>query len=82
MKKALRKSASKLTGDTENLIGDTSYLRGYVSGLSGDVTGLIGDVTGLSGDVDECGLTRVERVQGVRITDLILETPDTPVAKG
>ena len=61
MKKALIKTASKLTGDTENLRGD---------------------VTGLRGNVDECGLTRAERVQGVRITDLILETPDTPVAKG
>jgi hypothetical protein len=53
MKKALIKTASKLTGDTKNLRGYVSpYLSGYVSPyLSGDVSGLRGNVSGLSGYV-------------------------------
>ena len=40
--------------------------------LSG-LRGLWGDVSGLWGDVDDCGITKEERDEGVEVKDLIGE---------
>ena len=59
--------------DGKRIDGFPSYLRGNVTYLRGNVTGLRGNVTGLRGNVDECCLSHKDRLNGVDITELIME---------
>ena len=57
MKKALKKTESKITG--------------MHAGISGDLSGISGDLTGIRGDLDSCEITAKERKKGINISELI-----------
>ena len=52
---------------------DGKRIDGFPSYLRGNVTYLRGNVTGLRGNVDECCLSHEDRLNGVDITELIME---------
>ena len=62
---------TKIIGIHANISGDVSGIRGDVSGISGDVNGISGDVNGINGDVSKCEITIKERVNGIKIEELL-----------
>ena len=79
MKKALKKEPNlyhiiggvMVVGPNPELRGDCSGLVGDCSGLRGDCSMLRGNCTGLSGDLDECDITKQDRIEGVDISTLV-----------
>ena len=48
------------------------------SGLTGNVSGPKGNVSGISGNIDDCGLTKKERENGIAIESLVGEEGNKP----
>tara|TARA_R110000822_G_scaffold212258_1_gene347680 strand:+ start:106 stop:474 length:369 start_codon:yes stop_codon:yes gene_type:complete len=63
------------------LWGDCSGLDGDCSLLVGDCTGVVGCCDSFSGDFEQCEITEKERVSGVYIGDLFLETDEPKASK-
>ena len=60
----------------DRLWGDCSGLSGDCALLIGDCTGVFGSCYSFSGDFDQCEITAEERVFGVYIGDLFLESEE------
>ena len=66
MKKALKKTESKITGMHAGIRGDLTDIRG-------DLYGIMGDLTDITGDVDDCEITENDRRIIIDIKDLTHE---------